>query len=109
MHPSALTMACTACTLNVSGKTVELLVMPNDITWRWELRFAGGQTLDAGESETRVAAQVAAQRAFEHRIKRAGLVLRGFTGYRWNDAVANDPIRQCLGPEGLPGIGKPRP
>lgn len=73
------------CNLQLRGKTVELLVLRNDPAWRWEVWF-GGQELHSGAAETRIAARVAAQRAFEHRIKRAGLFPRNFTGYRWNDA-----------------------
>lgn len=42
--------------------------------------------LNARAAETRIAAQGADQRAFERRIKRAGLIQRGFTAYRWNNA-----------------------
>lgn len=81
MHPSALGMACA---LHVGPETVELHVLRDDPVWRWEMRFAGGETLDAGAAGTRVAAKVAAQQAFEFRMKRAGLYnRRGSTGYRW--------------------------
>ena len=83
MHPSALTIACA---LQVSDKTVELVVLRDGPAWRWRMCFCG-QTLDAGTATTRVAAQFAAQNAFERRLKRAGLS-QSFAGYRWNDAVA---------------------
>lgn len=60
MNPSTLTIA----TLDLNGKTVELLVMHNDPTWYWEVRSVG-QKVDVGAAETRIAAQVAAQYAFE--------------------------------------------
>ena len=80
MHPSAVAMACA---LQVGARTIELHVLRDNPVWRWEMRFAGGQTLDAGAATTRFAAKVAAQRAFEFRMKRSGLYKRGFAGYRW--------------------------
>jgi hypothetical protein len=71
------------CTQEVIDKTVELSVIHNDPYWRWEVRFGDGQTIDSGTATTRVAAQTAAQCAFERRLKRAGLLLPNFTGYRW--------------------------
>lgn len=78
MHPLA-----TACALHVGPRTIELHVLHENPAWRWEVRFAGGETLDAGEATTRFAAKVAAQNAFEFRAKRAGLHQRAFTPYRW--------------------------
>ena len=93
MNPSTLTIACA---LRVGEKTVELVVLRDDPAWRWEVWFAG-QKLDVGAATTRLAGQLAAQCAFERRIKRAGLVQRGFSGYRWNDAQsANRLLRQPM-------------
>lgn len=72
-----------ACAVQVGPRKVELLVLRDDPAWRWEMRFAGGPVLDAGEAATRIAAKVAAQHAFEFRIKRAGLYKRGLAGFRW--------------------------
>jgi hypothetical protein len=81
MHPSDESLTC----LQELGAntTVELSVRRDDPAWRWEVRFGDGQTLDAGDATTRVAGQMAAQNAFERRVKRAGLLLRNFRGYRW--------------------------
>jgi len=74
-----------ACLQQVADKTVELSVRRDDPAWRWEVRFTGGQTLDSGASTTKIAGQMAAQYAFESRLKRAGLLLRSFAGYHWTD------------------------
>lgn len=83
----AETVLAIACTIHLSTTIVELVVLRDDPSWRWEVRFARGQTLAAGTAETKVAAQVTAQQAFERRLKRSGLQQRGFSGYRWTDAV----------------------
>ena len=62
----------------------ELSVRRDDSAWLWEIR-SGGRTLEAGGATTRLAGQMAAQCAFERRLKRAGLHLSGFAGYRWTD------------------------
>lgn len=80
MHRAALGIACAH---RVGAKTIELLVLRDAPAWRWEMRFAGGETLDAGAARTRFAAQVAVERAFEQRLKRAGLYRPGLTAYRW--------------------------
>lgn len=80
MHSSAL---ATACALQVGPRTVELLVLRDAPAWRWEMRFAGGPILDAGEARSRIAAKAAVQNAFEFRVKRAGLYGRSSAGYRW--------------------------
>lgn len=84
MHSSATAISCA---LDIGPKTVELLVLHGEPTWRWEVRFVGGQILDAGVATTKLAAQVSAQQAFEYRLKRSGLALRQFAGYHWNDVV----------------------
>jgi hypothetical protein len=71
------------CIQEVSDQTVELSVRRDHDAWQWEVRFATGQTLDIGAATTSVAGQTAAQCAFERRLKRAGLLLPNFTGYRW--------------------------
>ena len=71
------------CIQEIGNNTVELSVRREDAAWRWEVRFSSGQTLDTGAATTRVAGQTAAQCAFERRLKRAGLLLPNFTGYRW--------------------------
>jgi hypothetical protein len=73
-----------ACTQQVGARRIELFVHCSDPGWNWEVRFADGETLSAGEAATRIAGQVEAQRAFELRLKRAGLDLNKFSGYRWN-------------------------
>jgi hypothetical protein len=81
IEPSRLTITCA---LRIGDKTVELFVQRDDLAWRWKIQF-GNQTLDAGAATTKLAAQVAAQCAFERRLKRAGLFQGNFSGYRWND------------------------
>lgn len=83
-QPSHLPVVCAQ---QVGAKTVKLSVRGDHPSWRWEVQFAEGQTLEAGTATTRFAGQLAAQHAFELRLKRAGLDRRNFSGYRWTNEV----------------------
>lgn len=74
------------CKMTVESRTLLLSVLHDDKDmWRWKISFDDGMILDQGMMITRVAAQVAVQRAFERRMQRAGVVQEGFTGYRWTE------------------------
>ena len=79
----------TICVLELRGRQVELSVRHDKSAdlWRWKLQFHNGLTLEQGVASTRIAAQVAVQVAFEHRLRRAGVHRWHFTGYRWNEIV----------------------
>lgn len=74
----------TACAIQVGARTVELHVLHDAHAWRWEMRFAGGQTLDAGAAATRFSAKIAVQSAFELRLRKAGIYKLHRVGYGYN-------------------------
>jgi len=78
----------TTCVVDVNGREVHLSVRheATDL-WRWRVLSDGGMILEQGMMNTRLAAQVAAQHAFEFRLRRSGVYPRGFTGYRWTEIV----------------------
>lgn len=75
----------TTCLIKAGATRIELLVLRSEPAWYWEMRLTDGLTLDEGQATTRLGAQLAAQAAFERRLRRSGLH-DGFAGYRWNDA-----------------------
>jgi hypothetical protein len=78
----------TLCVLDVGGREVHLSARHEGAdVWRWKILFKDGLTLQQGAMTTRLAAQVAAQQAFEYRLGRSGVYLENFTGYRWNEVV----------------------
>ena len=76
------------CVVDVNGREVHLSVRHEGAdVWRWTVLFKDGAILQQGATTTRLAAQVAAQHAFEFRVRRAGIYPENFTGYRWTEAV----------------------
>ena len=86
MSPSS--SSTTICALDIRGREVYLSVRHEGAdVWRWKVLSDDGEILEQGVMNTSLAAQVAAQRAIEYRLRRAGLDCWGFTGYRWNEVV----------------------
>ena len=84
MRPSLTTI----CALDICGREVHLSVRHEGAdVWHWKVLIDDGMILEQGMMNSRLAAQVAAQRAFEFRLQRAGVCPRGFNGYRWKDLV----------------------
>ena len=74
--------------MDVESRVIYLSVQrEDDEIWRWKMAFEDGVILQQGMMPTRIAAQVTVQRAFEQRLKRAGIGKWEFTGYRWVEAV----------------------
>ena len=72
----------------VEDRVIHLSVRSEDDgIWRWKMAFDDGVALDQGIMTTRIAAQVTVQRAFERRLRRAGVPQKQFTGYRWLEEV----------------------
>ena len=74
--------------IDVHGRKIHLSVRHEAAdVWRWRVLSEDSLTLEQGVMTTRLAAQVAAQCAFEYRLRRAGGYPRDFVGYRWNEVV----------------------
>ena len=74
----------------VQGRDIRLLVeREDDAVWHWKIASEDGHVLSQGVMTTRLATQIAVQRAFERRLQPAGVIDLKFTGYRWIDAVGN--------------------
>ena len=63
------------CAVQVEARLFQLWVecCAEDDGWTWKIRTRQGDTLEEGLSESKVAAQVAAQLAFERPLNLAGL------------------------------------
>lgn len=74
----------------VQGREIVLSVehQSHQELWHWEITGEDGLILTRGAEATRLAAQVAAQHAFETRLRKAKISKWGFTGYRWREVVA---------------------
>ena len=72
------------CLVRFQTTTVELCVTPASTTsWRWSVRLLHSKTLETGIANSQIAAQSAAQRAFEARLQRADLKPYAPDSYRW--------------------------
>ena len=72
------------CAVQVESSIIQLCVVSDSIeSWRWFFGFLNGPKLQEGNSKSKVAAQIAAQLAFEHRLERAGLKRWASEEYCW--------------------------
>lgn len=71
------------------GREIRLSVNQDHDVWHWKIAYAdNGLAIEQGYITTRLAAQVAAQRAFERGMQRAGVSLVDFNGYRWTERAS---------------------
>jgi len=78
------------CAIQVEARLYQLWVecCTEDGDWAWRLRTHDGDILQEGLGESKVAAQVEAQLAFERRLNLAGLSRTAspeFNRYSWTD------------------------
>lgn len=68
--------------------------------WSWSVRIANnGTMLDEGTSDSRLAAQIAAQYAIERRLKKAGLRFSTQAPFKWKEVLEADRSIVRFGPE----------
>jgi hypothetical protein len=92
--PSLHVLNCSpslVCAIWIESQIVQLSVRCEcsaSVVWRWSIRLLKGETLLRGTSDTRFAAQVAAQYALEQRLSRAGM--RRFTpaAFEWKELLS---------------------
>jgi hypothetical protein len=82
--------AASICAIQVEARLYQLWVgcCTNDGQWTWQLRNRQGEAFQEGQSESKIAAQVASQLAFERRLNLSGLSRTAsseYNGYRWSD------------------------
>ncbi len=72
------------CAVQVESSIVELCVASESpFSWRWSFRLLNGPKLREGISDSKVAAQIAAQLAFKERLQKAGLKRWASDAYYW--------------------------
>jgi len=87
-------LSVSVCAIQVQARLYQLRVeCAEEGDWSWTLRTREGHVLEGGRSESKVAAQVTAQLAFERRLNLSGLsrtVSAEHNGYQWTDASPDE-------------------
>jgi len=73
------------CTVLVGNESIELRVRAYAGEWRWSVLTPRGNAMEEGSTLSKLAAQVTSQRAFEERLRVAGLAYAITDRYDWKD------------------------
>jgi|KBSMisStandDraft_5_1062788.scaffolds.fasta_scaffold07238_5 hypothetical protein len=78
------------CAVWVQRRAMQLRIQRDEVgdVWRWSVVILDGATLNQGVTTTRVAAQVASQRAFETRLHWSGLNRWIVDKYQWKQLLS---------------------
>ena len=79
-----------SCAVALSSGIIELRVVYSESVWAWSIVSAEAQTLNRGVGTSREAAQLSSQRAFEERLRRAGMNDQAPNRYEWKRAFERD-------------------
>lgn len=78
------------CAVALSSGIIELRVVYGQSVWAWLIISAEAQTLDRGVGTSKEAAQLSSQRAFEERLRWAGMNQQAPKRYEWKRAFERD-------------------
>ena len=91
------------CAIRLPTGSIELRVSCDcgeRAVWNWSVR--NGEMLDAGTSDTRDGAQIAAELAFDQRLRRTGLKRYADDPFKWKELIEADSALVRFGTKDLP-------